>query len=94
MGLRIIRAESNENFDRLRALRSLQIEHELKRWAAVTSRGGADRFVSLFVDNDATDSQSDALFKRLQARIAEERPRVEFVQGNLDFENISKLLED
>ncbi|MEI8025560.1 MAG: hypothetical protein WCI18_04345 [Pseudomonadota bacterium] len=94
MGLRIIKANSSENIDRLRALRNIQIEEELKRWSAVTARPRDQKSIARLLDHDFHDEDSEALSHRLKNQIFAEQPRVEFIQGNLDLDNISKLLED
>jgi hypothetical protein len=94
MGLRIIKANSTENIDRLKALRNIQIEEELKRWSAVTSRPRDQRSIARLLEHDFLEDDVEDLSSRLKARIFAEKPRVEFIQGNLDLDNISKLLED
>jgi len=70
------------------------MEEELKRWSAVTARPRDHKSMARLLEHDFQDDDSETLSRRLKDQIFAEKPRVEFIQGNLDLDNISKLLED
>jgi len=94
MGLRIVKDNSMDYFARIRSLRAVQIEQELKRWAAVTDRGSPLSLIEKLNHSMPENSKLEELTMRLRHTISRDRPRMEFVQGNLSLENIPKLLED
>lgn len=94
MGLRIVKDNSLDYAAHMRSLRALQIENELKRWAAVTDRDAPISLIERVGDVMPENSRLEELTHRLKQCISKDKPRVEFIQGNLSFANISKLLED